>query len=97
MRDRFTIAHEFGHFVLHYLYRKQVLQEPIGELVAQRYGTNQAEKEANWFAAAFLMPEAEFRFEHQKCAGDHSELSRIFLVSTAASRVRAQSLGLEPR
>lgn len=97
LRDRFTIAHEIGHFVLHYLYRKRVLHEPIGELVAQRYGTNQAEREANWFAAAFLMPEAEFKAEYVAAAGDHSELSQKFLVSTAASKVRAQSLGLEPR
>lgn len=94
LRDRFTIAHEIGHYILHYLYRKQILNESINDLVAQRFGTNQAEKEANWFAAAFLMPADEFKREFASCGGDHSELSRKFQVSRQASEVRAKSLGL---
>jgi predicted transcriptional regulator len=95
LRDRFTIAHEIGHFVLHYLYRKQILHEDINELVAQRFGTDQAEKEANWFAAAFLMPTEEYKREYELCNGDHVALSRIFNVSRPASEVRAKSLQLQ--
>lgn len=95
LRDRFTIAHEIGHFVLHYLYRKQILHENINELVAQRFGTDQAEKEANWFAAAFLMPAEDYTREFKMCNGDHNTLSRLFNVSRPASEVRAKSLGLK--
>lgn len=94
LRDRFTIAHELGHFVLHYLYRKQKLDENLNTLVAQRFGSNQAEKEANWFAAAFLMPAEDYIREHANCAGDHTALSRIFKVSRRASEIRAAALKL---
>lgn len=95
LRDRFTIAHELGHFVLHYLYRKQNLNDDVRHLVAQRFGSSQAEKEANWFAAAFLMPTDAFKAEYKATDGDHFALSRKFGVSTAASKVRALALGLE--
>lgn len=94
LRDRFTIAHELGHYILHYLYRKQVLKEQINELVAQRYGTSDAEREANQFAAAFLMPQQEYESVFKHCAGDHTALSRHFGVSRIASEFRAQALGL---
>jgi Predicted Zn peptidase len=40
-RERFTLAHELGHLVMH------------------KYPTENMEKEANSFAAAFLMPESD--------------------------------------
>lgn len=46
-RNRFTIAHEFGHLMLHTL-RSEIVPE-------------QAEKEANRFAGAFLLPELAAR------------------------------------
>ncbi|MDA0573253.1 MULTISPECIES: ImmA/IrrE family metallo-endopeptidase [Burkholderia] len=95
MRDRFTIAHELGHYVLHYLYPNQKQGKNITWLVAERNGSGQVEKEANWFAAAFLMPEAEYRDMHAKHGGDHFMLSSYFQVSVQASTVRAKVLGLE--
>ena len=94
LRDRFTIAHELGHYVLHYLYRRQFLNDPITELVAQRYGASDVEREANQFAAAFLMPSDEYIAAYHRCGGDHAVLSRIFGVSRIASEVRAQALNL---
>lgn len=94
LRDRFTIAHELGHYILHYLYRKQILKEPITELVAQRYGTSDVEREANQFAAAFLMPQEEYEAVYHECEGDHAVLSRRFGVSRIASEIRAQALNL---
>jgi hypothetical protein len=94
LRDRFTIAHELGHYVLHYLYRKQILKDPITDLVAQRYGTSDVEREANQFAAAFLMPQADYEAAYHAAEGDHTILSRRFGVSRIASEVRAQALGL---
>lgn len=94
MRDRFTIAHELGHFVLHYLYPNQKQGKNITWLVAERNGSGQVEKEANWFAAAFLMPEAEYREKYQQSSGDHFVLSEHFQVSVQASNIRAKVLGL---
>lgn len=94
MRDRFTIAHELGHYVLHYLYPNQKLHKNITWLVAERYGSGQAEKEANWFAAAFLMPAAEYIEQFRASSGDQILLSSHFQVSVQASTVRAKALGL---
>jgi predicted transcriptional regulator len=95
MRDRFTIAHELGHYVLHYLYPNQKQGRNITWLVAERNGSGQVEKEANWFAAAFLMPEAEYRETYAKYSGDHVVLSSHFQVSVQASTIRAKVLGLQ--
>ena len=94
LRDRFTIAHELGHYVLHFLYRKQFLAEPLTEMIAQRYGASAVEREANQFAAAFLMPEEEYKAAFRELNGDHTGLSRLFGVSRIASEVRAQALNL---
>ena len=53
-RDRFTIAHELGHYFLHSAQGRT----PI---VARRNGSGTAETEANYFAAALLMPEGEVK------------------------------------
>jgi hypothetical protein len=95
LRNRFTIAHEIGHFILHYLYRNQFMGGNASWMVAERFGTNQAEREANAFAAAFLMPEAAYREQYATHQGGHVAISRKFGVSVAASEVRAKALGLE--
>lgn len=95
MRDRFTIAHELGHYVLHYLYPNQKQGKHIKWLVAERNGSGQVEREANWFAAAFLMPEEEYRKMYGQTGADHVALSTYFQVSMQASSIRAKVLGLE--
>jgi len=95
LRDRFTIAHELGHYVLHYLYPTKVGGKDIRRLIAQRYGSGEVEKEANWFAAAFLMPREEYARKYREFDGDHLDLSDHFRVSAQASSIRAKVLGLE--
>jgi len=53
-RERFTVAHELGHLMLH-----------KNEAYATRYGPNWShnEQQANEFASSFLMPYTEFRAE----------------------------------
>ncbi|MGO4416444.1 ImmA/IrrE family metallo-endopeptidase [Cupriavidus sp. KB_39] len=92
-RDRFTIAHELGHYFLHYRLPK-VKGAAVGPIRAARYGGDRAEIEANWFAASFLMPEARFRSIFEQYGGDHRQISEFFGVSVSASTVRAKSLGL---
>lgn len=94
LRDRFTIAHELGHYVLHYLYPKQFQGQDLGKVMAQRYGSGLEETEANIFAACFLMPADEYKVEYKKLAGSHTDLSEKFGVSTRASRLRASNLDL---
>lgn len=90
-RDRFTIAHELGHYVLHYLWDPA---KAGGRMMATRRGSDRIEWEANWFAAAFLMPADEFRKEYTRLAGDIELLARQFGVSPSAADVRAKALGL---
>jgi predicted transcriptional regulator len=92
-RDRFTIAHELGHYVIHFLWaRKQ--GENIVKLAAARYGSDREEWEANWFAAAFLMPVDRFKEAAREEGFDIGAVAERFKVSYAAAEVRARALGL---
>lgn len=95
LRDRFTIAHELGHYVLHYLYPNQFGGKKISRLRAQRYGSGQAEYEANWFAAAFLMPADKFKAKYEELGESDLAVADYFKVSPQAASVRAKSLGLQ--
>jgi Zn-dependent peptidase ImmA (M78 family) len=86
-RDRFSIAHEIGHYVLHY----PLVQKPM---IAARYGSTRVEWEANWFAAGFLMPEKAFKRRHAEVGGSVSALAAFFKVSNAAATARAKALRL---
>jgi predicted transcriptional regulator len=93
VRDRFTIAHELGHYVLHYLYANRN-GTIVQRLEAQRYGSGPVEWEANWFAAGFLMPMAEFRERFAASRGSLASMAVEFGVSLEAARIRAASIGL---
>lgn len=85
LRDRFTIAHELGHYFLH----SNQGEIPI---IAYRKGTGRLEWEANWFAASLLMPQEKFA-----AAIQHDSLAAIaarFGVSIEAAKVRKESLSV---
>lgn len=96
-RQRFTIAHEIGHFFLHMdgnhgfidnavtLYRAN--ETPISSDMAQQ------EKEANAFAAALLMPENDVRFEWI-FADSVEDIAKEFYVSADAMKIRLKNLGI---
>lgn len=88
-RKNFTIAHELGHYVLH----SRLGQEQI---IAQRNGNNDlAEREANSFAAAFLMPEKEVRERFDvETPGIIGNLAETFNVSISAMDWRCRNLKL---
>jgi predicted transcriptional regulator len=88
-RDRFTMAHELGHYFLHYLYPSK-----RGVASFNRGSRNRAETEANVFASSLLMPAAEFERGHAELYPDMHALARRFDVSPAAAEVRCQVLGL---
>lgn len=92
-RDRFTIAHELGHYIVHYLYMNQ--GKPDAEpMMAMRRDSHRVEWEANWFAAAFLMPKDVFTEKFHQLGGNLDLIASDFGVSKAAADVRAKSLGL---
>lgn len=91
-RDRFTIAHELGHYFLHYLFLDKASRP--SQLRADRYGSGRVEWEANWFAGAFLMPADRFKSVYETEGGELFAVADEFAVSDSAVRVRAKSLGL---
>ncbi len=100
-RQRFTIAHELGHFILHkdvslfvdkstrVFYRD--LKSSTGEVLKER--------EANHFAASLLMPEHFIKDEIDKIDNLQGELSDylapIFRVSSQAMSFRLANLGYD--
>jgi Zn-dependent peptidase ImmA (M78 family) len=92
VRDRFTVAHEFGHFIVHYMWPLQRGISDSSPMMALRKGSDRIEWEANWFAAAFLMPKKAFAksFKSSGVGG----AATTFGVSQAAADVRARQLGL---
>lgn len=89
-RDRFTIAHELGHYFLHYLQPKLEGKYRFG-----RGSRNRAETQANYFAASLLMPESKFRSAYEEYSGDDWAIADAFGVSPQAVDIRAQTLGLK--
>lgn len=96
VRQRFTIAHELGHFILH----------PKKEAFVD-YRDNQKdimrtprEKQANAFAAALLMPRSKLmkdvknKFKSGIYEDDLAELADEYEVSTEAMKYRLLNLNL---
>jgi Zn-dependent peptidase ImmA (M78 family) len=89
-RQRFTCAHEIGHYVKH--------GEEDFEFVDYRdmtasLGVDEDERYANAFAAALLMPEKEVR-RLQSLGMKPREMKEAFGVSEAALVNRLKNLGL---
>ncbi len=79
-RSRFDAAHELGHLVLH----KHAAPNGL-----------EAEKQANEFAAAFLMPEASLKAVGRVFGLPQIvELKRTWMVSVAAMTYRLYEIGL---
>jgi Zn-dependent peptidase ImmA (M78 family) len=89
-RQRYTIAHELGHFCLH-----RHLERNFEDTIFFRGGeSSKTEWQANDFASSILMPEDEFREKVRSGVTNVEKLSEIFKVSTLALRIRAKSLGM---
>lgn len=85
--NRLTMAHELGHYVLH---------SNLGEkqIRAERYGTSPAEWEANWFAAAFLMPRSDFEDTLRRVNCSIDRVAARYMVSPAAAELRLSRLAM---
>lgn len=96
-RQRFTIAHELGHFFLHQNFLKN---EEIHIDTMYRTATNDANNEENdrekvvdYFAGALLMNKTLLLKMHQE-NNSIKELAEIFKVSVSAMTVRLDILGI---
>lgn len=84
VRQRFTIAHELGHLLLH----------PSGMAFRDdTFSGGPLEVEANAFAAALLMP-ASFLQPATVLLTPTAQLARIYKVSETAMEIRLNQLGL---
>lgn len=108
-RQRFTIAHELGHFVLHegdQLHIDHNFKVNFRNSVSSQ-GSNFNEIEANAFAASLLMPEKLVREIYETSIpngvdpfsdDDHSKeialLAKLFNVSKTAMLIRLSKLDL---
>lgn len=84
-RQRFTVAHEIGHFMLH---REHGSFED--GLLFRNNQFNQQEREANLFAALLLMPDREFKPAVARY--ELEELARTFGVSQQAVKYRIEQI-----
>jgi Zn-dependent peptidase ImmA (M78 family) len=104
-RQRFSIAHEIGHFVLRHQFESgEHVHVDRGYRVSHRdqrsaSGTDSKEIEANQFAAALLMP-SWIVMDNLKTLGsddlndEHiTNLARKFRVSEQAMTIRLSALG----
>jgi Zn-dependent peptidase ImmA (M78 family) len=104
VRQRFTIAHECGHFVLHRSHGSLFIDKKYRAFFRDErseQGIDAQERVANAFAAALLMPEAivrraakRYAFELGDEDGPITELARLFQVSTQAMTFRLVNLGI---
>lgn len=87
-RDRFTIAHELGHLVLH--------DDPTAAppRAFYRYGRNRPETEANAFAGALVMPRDAFIDAWTASNATAALVAERFGISRSAAEVRAKVLRL---
>jgi len=103
-RQRFTIAHELGHFIKHRdeLDSTDEILNPTKKVLLRRNtssssipndGIKQREVEADQFAGELLMPEITFKDVWVK-AQNLKDVADYFGVSQMAANVRAALLGL---
>lgn len=106
-RQRFTLAHELGHYKLHLNEHKNNLFLDNVKVMYRKQAITRTEKnqeiEANRFAACLLMPEELLREKHNNLTDKNYfmtddeiiiDLSKEFKVSQIAMTYRLTNLGL---
>lgn len=88
-RDRFTVAHELGHYFMHYISDNR--QTKVFRRTTYAQG-GVKEWQANMFAGALLMPQDKFVEKYLSYNGNIEKLSQDFHVSIDAVRVRVKVL-----
>lgn len=91
-RQRFTIAHEIGHYILH---RDLVANQKTSVFYRKDFNNfkDPIEAQANRFAASILMPQDMVKGLY-KLQFDADSIANILKVSTTAMSFRIMELGL---
>jgi len=95
-RQRFTIAHELGHWICHANGMEQAAPTYCRSQDVSQDTDRTVEREANVFGAELLMPEAAVR-EAWASFSDASKVASRFAVSSLAAQWRLYSFGLLPK
>ena len=90
LRQRFTIAHELAHFILH----KDILQagSHYDSILYRDENTSSIERQASSFASELLMPKDKFAQYINEGSNTIEKLAEKFKLSTSAVRYRAYKL-----
>lgn len=91
VRQRFTVAHEIGHYVLH---RDLIGDGIVDDAMYRSKLSDTYETQANQYAAYILMPPNLFRSKYREGVRSYPDLARAFEVSSQAAEYRAKNLGL---
>lgn len=90
-RQRFTLAHELGHYFLHGNTNNKFIDNTLFLRINET--TDQMETDADMFAGELLMPKKQFIDQVNLGNNKISSLAEYFNVSMMAVKVRASILG----
>lgn len=90
-RQRFTMAHELGHYMMH----RNKLQSFTDEIFFRSENKNDLEYKANEFASRLLMPEDRLRRAIASGVKNLGQLAERFEVSSPAMKIRVLKLGFK--
>lgn len=103
-RQRFSLAHEIGHFILHHQPSKKLddlfLDKSLALYTRKDHHSNEMERQANEFAASLLMPRElleKYIAKNDLDMEDEFDVSRLamaFGVSEQALQIRLNKLHL---
>lgn len=94
-RQRFTMAYEYAHYILHKDSQGKFVDE---EIYFRKDHDSPIEYNADTFAAKLLMPEGLFKKAiNEEGIKKISELSDLFNLSKAAIAIRAEKLGFKTK
>lgn len=97
-RLRFEIAHNLGHYVLHFLWQRHDGKTVDTPLLVHHYALDEDGKrmdfEANWFAMSFIAPKDRFTRTWRRLNGDLYAIEKETGLSGYFANLRANGLGL---
>lgn len=101
VRQRFTLAHELGHFALHVRGTKNNIFVDSTKVMFRRKGSTPKEytqeKQANSFAAALLMPKVLIKQEINKLNKNLSYLNDDIIIESLAAKFQVSEIAMTYR
>lgn len=90
-RQRFTIAHEIAHFILH---RDLIGDGIVDDALYRSNRGDEIERQANIYAAAILMPAPLVRQKYREGIRSYATMAMAFDVSYQVAEIRMKDLRL---